>query len=122
MKNNIPIYIQIVDEVKRQIISKELKPGDKINSVRELAARFGVNPNTIQKALNELDLERIIEPKKGVGNFVINDEKLINRLREEKAKEIIQEFFFKIQGLGYEDEEIEKKINEYFNKKGIDND
>lgn len=54
-ENNIPIYIQLMEQMKLQIIAGELKPGDRIPSVRELAMVHKVNPNTMQKALSELE-------------------------------------------------------------------
>ncbi|MBQ2369863.1 MAG: GntR family transcriptional regulator, partial [Peptococcaceae bacterium] len=59
-QSNIPIYLQIMDDIKQQIVSGKLKPGDKLASVRDLAMQYGVNPNTMQKALSELEWEKLL--------------------------------------------------------------
>ena len=81
--NNIPIYIQIVETVKIQIISGILEPGERLLSVREMALQMKVNPNTIQKALQELEELKLIYTERTNGKFITTDEKLIKKYKEE---------------------------------------
>lgn len=80
----VPVYIQIMRQIKHSIIAGELKPGDKITSVRELAKELLINPNTILKAYGELEHEGVVVSKKGFGNFV--SEKLAQQTKEERAQ------------------------------------
>ena len=84
--NNKPIYLQLVDIIKLKIISKELKPGSKLSSVRDMAQEFGVNPNTMQRSLSELERENLLYSQRTSGRFVTDNEDNINQLREEVAK------------------------------------
>lgn len=80
----VPVYVQIMRQIKHLIISGVLKPGDKIPSVRELSVQLIINPNTILKAYGELEHEGVVFTKKGFGNFV--SEKLIQKTKEERGK------------------------------------
>ncbi len=81
-----PIYEQIIEKVKENIIKGILKPGDKLPSVRELASILTINPNTISKAYNELERMGAIEVMRGKGTFVAENFK--PTMDEEKMKEI----------------------------------
>ena len=81
-----PIYEQIIEKIKENIIKGILKPGDKLPSVRELASLITINPNTISKAYNELERMKAIEVLRGKGTFVVENFKPI--MNEEKMKEI----------------------------------
>ena len=70
---NIPIYLQIMDDIKQQIVSGRLKPGDKLASVRDLAMQYGVNPNTVQKSFEQLEQNGLIYSIRGSGWFVGNN-------------------------------------------------
>ena len=65
-----PIYLQVMEAIRKDILAGRLKPGDKVPSVRELASQLGVNPNTIQKALSELEREGLLESARTSGRFV----------------------------------------------------
>ena len=107
--NNKPIYLQLVDIIKLKIISKELKPGSKLSSVRDMAQEFGVNPNTMQRALSELERENLLYSQRTSGRFVTDN---INQLREEVAKVEILSLYNILTKLGYKKEElIELVIN-----------
>ena len=110
--NNKPIYLQLVDIIKLKIISKELKPGSKLSSVRDMAQEFGVNPNTMQRALSELERENLLYSQRTSGRFVTDNEDNINQLREEVAKVEILSLYNILTKLGYKKEElIELVIN-----------
>lgn len=83
--NNIPIYIQLLEYLKIYLISGVFKTGEKLPSVREFANEFKVNPNTMQKALAELENMNLIYTERTNGKYVTKDEKLINKLKDEYA-------------------------------------
>lgn len=109
--NNIPIYIQLLDNIKTDIICGKLKPGEKLSSVRELSTQFKVNPNTMQKALSELETEKLIYTERTNGKYVTEDEKLIEKIKKDYAKKITNDYFEKMQKIGINDSEIIKYIN-----------
>ena len=99
--NDRPIYTQLLEQIKRKIVSGEYKAGERLPSVREYAAEAGVNPNTMQRALAELERDGRVRAERTAGRFITEDEKLIQEVREELAKEQIQIFIRAMMGLGY---------------------
>ena len=83
---NIPIYIQIMNSIKQEIVTGLLKPGDKLSSVREHAETLSVNPNTVQRAYQELERESVSETRRGMGTFIVEKETLISDLKSEMAR------------------------------------
>lgn len=109
---NIPIYKQIVDLIKRRLVSGVLKPGDKLPSVREMSAELQVNPNTLQRAYQELERSGITYTQRGMGTFVKEDMDMIKLLKGEMAKEIIENFVRGMKDLGFTTDEIVKIVEE----------
>ncbi|MCH3963244.1 MAG: GntR family transcriptional regulator [Clostridium sp.] len=103
---NIPIYKQIMDGVKRSIVSAEVKPGDKLLSIREMSEKLKVNPNTIQRAYQELERLGITYTQRGMGNFVKEDVGMVKRLKEEMAEKIIERFIDGMRNIGFTNSEI----------------
>lgn len=116
--NDKPIYSQIVQQVKKLIVSGELKPGDRLDSVRDIAFSAKVNPNTVQRALSELERTGLVYAQRTNGRFITDDESLINDMRKDLAREEIAAFLESMKQLGFDDEEIIKMVkeknNEYF--------
>lgn len=83
--NNLPIYLQIMQYIKRQIVTGTLQAGDKIPSVRELAAELQINPNTVQRTFQELEREEVVETKRGLGRYVTSEERKIMTIKKEMA-------------------------------------
>ena len=83
-KNGIPIYSQIIDEMTMRIASGAYAPGDKLLSVRDMATEAGVNPNTMQRALSELERLGLVHTERTSGRFVTQDEELIMKLKKEQ--------------------------------------
>lgn len=104
--NNTPIYIQVMDMIKKQIVSKELQGGDKLPSVRELAITLKVNPNTIQRTYQELEREGISETQRGLGRYVTDDRQRTKLLKDEMCNELIQNFIKEMRALGFTDDII----------------
>lgn len=109
--NDRPIYTQLLEQIKRKIVSGEYGAGERLPSVREYAAEAGVNPNTMQKALAELEREGLVRTERTAGRFITEDEKLIQRVREELAKEQIQAFITAMRALGYSKEDSMEFMN-----------
>ena len=98
--NNIPIYIQLVDQLKIYIISGEMKSGERLPSVRDLALQTKVNPNTMQKALGELENLGLIYTERTNGKYVTKDEKLIEKLKDEYALTLAKSYFQGMKKIG----------------------
>jgi DNA-binding transcriptional regulator YhcF (GntR family) len=115
---NSPIYIQIMDEIKKRIVSGAMKPGERIAPVRELAASFGVNPNTMQRALSELEREGLVFTERTSGRFLTDDEKLIQSLRQQLAKQKLKEFIWQMTSLGFTIPQLCEMIVRYAKSEG----
>ncbi|KGN00602.1 GntR family transcriptional regulator [Clostridium novyi A str. 4570] len=102
----IPIYVQVMDIIKKDIISGKLKKGDKLSSVRDLSEKLKVNPNTVQRAYKELERENLAYTQRGMGTFIVEDVEIINDLKRNTAKDIMKKFIESMRSLGFEDEEI----------------
>ncbi len=107
-----PIFIQIIEKIQMDIISGIYRPGDKLPSVRELAAEASVNPNTMQKALSELERTGLVYSQRTSGRFITEDNAMIDRLKGELAKEIISQFLENMQRLGFKKEEAVSLMTE----------
>lgn len=103
---NSPIYLQIMRTIKQRIVSGALKAGERLPSVREQAETFAVNPNTVQRAYQELEREGITETKRGMGTFIAEKETLITDIRTEMAGEILRDFIRGMRVLGHDDASI----------------
>lgn len=108
--NNIPIYLQIADLIRRQIVSGELCPGERIPSVRDFAVSMKANPNTITKALAELENERLIFTERTNGKFVTFDQTLISSAQLQIAANATEEYLKNMRALGLSDIQILKCI------------
>lgn len=101
-----PIFIQILERIRMNIISGKYQPGEKLPSVRELAAEAAVNPNTMQRAFAELERAGLVYSKRTSGRFITEDQEMIETLKADIAKEKIRLFLENMQQLGYEKEQI----------------
>ncbi|WHX49966.1 GntR family transcriptional regulator [Paenibacillus woosongensis] len=110
--NNLPIYLQIMDYIKREIVTGKLKAGDKIPSVRELAVELQINPNTVQRTFQELEREAIVETRRGLGRYVTSEESKIMRIKKEMAGDLLERFIHGMQELGFSSEDIASIVAE----------
>lgn len=101
LDNNRPIYLQIVERIQMDIVSGVYHAGDKLPSVRELAAEAAVNPNTMQKALSELEGSGLVYTQRTNGRYITDDASLITAVRRQLAKEQIDIFLNNMQKLGF---------------------
>lgn len=110
--DNLPIYIQIMNLIKKRVISEELKGGDKLTSVRELSTELKVNPNTIQRSYAELERENLVFTQRGMGTFITEDKDVILELKKNMASNIVQSFILEMKSIGFKQKEIISLINE----------
>ena len=101
LNDDKPIYLQLVERLSKQIVAGSYRPGDKIPSVRDLAAQAGVNPNTMQRALTELERSGLINTNRTSGRSVSEDAQQIQSVREGLAKELVSQFLKEMSELGY---------------------
>ena len=105
-KDNLPIYIQIINLIKRRIVSGDLKEGEKLQSVRELSTEVKANPNTIQRSYSELEREGLVFTQRGMGTFVTEDKDIILKLKGDMASNKLQLFLSDMKSMGFKEEEI----------------
>jgi len=103
--NDRPIYIQLVEKLKLFIISGQYEPGSRLLSVRDLALEAKVNPNTMQKALGELENLGLIYTKRTSGKYVTEDEKLISKFKDEMAFEKVCTYLNDMKSIGFSKKE-----------------
>lgn len=109
---NIPIYLQIINKIKYDIIRGNLKVGEKLPSVREMAQKLKVNPNTLQRAYQELERQGITYTQRGMGTFVSQDEDTVISIKRETSKEMVSNFINGMKNLGFSNEDIISIIKE----------
>ncbi len=110
--NHVPIYLQIIDLIKKDIILGSKVPGEKLPSVRELAIEMKVNPNTVQKTYQEMERKELAFSKRGIGTFIIDRKSLVPELMAEMSTSIIDDFISKMHDIGYSNDEIIKQIED----------
>ena len=111
--NNIPIYIQLVEQLKIYIISGKILPGDRLPSVRDLALDSKVNPNTMQKALTELEEQKLIYTERTNGKYITEDKDLIEKIRKDYANELTKKYLSNMLDIGINKEDTTKYLKEY---------
>lgn len=109
-ENNMPIYLQIVEQIKMDIISGSKMPGERLPSVREWSLQNRVNPNTMQKALLELESLGLIYTERTNGKFVTEDKDLILRYRNDFAKKLANQFLSQMNCIGFDEKEAIKYL------------
>ncbi len=107
-----PIYLQIIERVQMDIITGRYQPGDKLPSVRDLSQEAAVNPNTMQKALSELERSGLIYSQRTSGRFITEDKELIHQMKKELAAAEVSAFVAHMKQLGITPEEIRQLLAE----------
>lgn len=114
LDSKIPIYIQIMNIMKKKIVSGELQGGDRVPSVREYASTLKVNPNTVQRVYSELENINLIYTKRGIGKFVTEDKNIIDETKRELFNDAIEGFIKESRELGFTKNEIIEIIDEKY--------
>ena len=111
-RSDLPIYSQLVEQIKLGIVSGNLLPGERLMSVRDMATEAGVNPNTMQRALQELERDGMVYSQRTAGRFVTENMQVIEREKKKFAEEQIRSFLEAMKKLGYQREEIFSLLKE----------
>ena len=114
-----PIYAQIIERVQLDIITGHYKPGEKLPSVRDLASEAAVNPNTMQKALSELEQSGLLYTQRTSGRFITEDTELIQRMKTTLASMQVREFIHKMRQIGLDDTEILQLIQTIMKEEAV---
>ena len=107
-----PIYEQVVEGIERDIVMGILRDREQLPSIRELSAILGVNPNTIQKALFELEWIGLIVTERTSGKYVTKDQNVLLKLRDDKVAKIIEDFFNSMDKIGIDKDKALQIIND----------
>ncbi len=111
--DSTPIYLQLVDRLQLMIANGTYPPGSKMPAVRELALEAGVNPNTVQRAMSELERAQLLFAQRTSGRFVTTDEEMLKQLKTQLSENHISHLFNQLNQLGFETDEIVKAVQNY---------
>lgn len=114
--NSVPIYVQVINKIKRDIISGTLKPGDKMPSTRDLAKELGINPNTTARVYKEMERDNLCYTKRGLGTYITESNERIELIRKEMADELINNFINGMLQLGFDYEDMVNFIKKMSSK------
>ncbi len=118
--DNLPIYLQIVNQIKKDIATEKLLAGQKLDSVRDLAKKFKVNPNTIARVYSEMEQESLVYTERGMGTFLTKDKDILKKLKNEMAKNIVDTYILQMSDLGFSQKEtleiLSKKLKGDYNE------
>jgi GntR family transcriptional regulator len=124
-ESGVPIYAQIMEQIKHLVAAGRLKPGDQLPTIRQLAVDLRVNPNTVVRAYHELDRQGVISTQQGRGTFIARrpDERRLVEMRKDRLRAIMGGALLEALSLGYEAEEIreafEKQLEEWRRENAI---
>ena len=108
-----PIYLQVINELKKKMVKGELKPGEKMPSSRDLAVEYKVNQNTAARIYREMEMQGWCFTRRGIGTFVSEEENMFRNLKKGMASELLKNFMHEMSGLGYKKDDIIDQIAEY---------
>jgi len=112
-RDDLPIYTQLVEQLKKAITSGALPPGGRLQSVRDMAMDAGVNPNTMQRALAELEQQGLVHTRRTSGRFVTEDTEVIRREGELLAKTITEGYLTSMKELGFSPADAAELVKKY---------
>ena len=118
--NDAPIYTQLIQQVKVGIVTGALPPGERLPSVRDLATEAGVNPNTMQRALAELERDGLVYSQRTAGRFVTEDNTMINTAKRSLAQRHVKTFLEAMLQLGFQKDEIISLIKQELGEEEAD--
>lgn len=121
-RNDAPIYTQLVAQIKLRIVAGTFQPGQRLPAVRDFAVEAGVNPNTMQRALAELEREQLVFSQRTAGRFVTEDSEMIQTIKQELAQQQLAQFFQAMAELGYARAEIVALVEQSGSKEAQDGD
>lgn len=110
--NTQPIYLQVINQIKKDMIQGRLPMGEKLPSGRELAVQYQINPNTAVRVYKEMEQAGMCFTKRGLGTFVTEDVEVITKMKEAMAEELLESFVQEMKDLGFSKEELIRIISE----------
>ena len=119
--NDAPIYSQLISQIQMGIVSGAFPPGERLPSVRDLATEAGVNPNTMQRALAELERDGLVYSQRTAGRFVTEDRTMIDSVKRGLAQRNIQAFWEAMTRLGYDRQEVLALMRQEVSEEGENN-
>lgn len=116
-ESGVPIYMQIVDRIKQQVVSGQLRPGQQLPTIRQLATDLRINYNTVGRAYAILDMEGVISTQQGRGTFIASrlNEGHLQKMRLDKLRVMLGQVVQEAMALGYSPQEIEHTLREQLN-------
>lgn len=108
--NNIPIYLQVINKIKSDIITGKLNPGDKMPSTRDLAKELGINPNTASRVYKEMEALGLCFKKRGLGTFITESDEIVKTIKNDMAEQLIGGFIEGMKKLGFSFDEMVELI------------
>ncbi|MFU0828258.1 MAG: HTH gntR-type domain-containing protein [Lachnoclostridium sp.] len=114
--NNIPIYLQVINDIKKDMVNGVIALGEKLPSGRELALKYKINPNTANRVYKELEAEEICYTKRGLGTYVTEDVEKLKKIREEMAANLLDNFIEGMKQLGFTKDELVQLLEDKFEK------
>jgi len=112
LETMIPAYIRIMQTIRQEIFSGELEPNQKMNSIKDLSKKYKVNPNTVQRALANLEEEGLLRSNRTAGKYVTDNKLLIKSIRCKEARKVTEEFISSLENLGIHPDELVKLFSE----------
>ncbi|QAT44017.1 GntR family transcriptional regulator [Aminipila luticellarii] len=112
METTIPTYIKIMQTIRQEIVSGVLEPDQKMASIKELSGKYHVNPNTVQRALANLEEEGLVKSRRTAGKYVTDNRLLIKSVRCKEARKITEEFLSSLEQLGIHPDELVSLFSE----------
>jgi|AGTN01.3.fsa_nt_gi Predicted transcriptional regulators len=110
--SRIPIYMQVIDLLKKRMVQGKIQPGEKLPSTRVLAVEYGVNPNTAARIYDEMEAMGLCYTERGLGTFMANDPSIVQRIRGETADRLLHEFVSEMAALGFSPQDMKIAIEE----------
>ncbi|WP_432664415.1 GntR family transcriptional regulator [Wukongibacter baidiensis] len=104
--NNIPIYLQVINKIKSDIITGKLNPGDKMPSTRDLAKELGINPNTASRVYKEMESLGLCFKKRGLGTFITESGEIVETIKDDMAEQLVGNFVEGMKKLGFSFDEM----------------
>ena len=112
--NNIPIYLQVINDIKRDMVNGVIALGEKLPSGRDLAFKYKINPNTANRIYKEMEAENVCFTKRGLGTYVTEDVDKLKKIREEMAGTLLDNFIEGMKQLGFTKEELIQLLEQRF--------
>ena len=112
-----PIYLQIMERIKKEIVVEKLLPTQQLPTVRELALQYQVNPNTVQRALSELERLNLVKSDRTIGRFVTDDQSLIQSLKEQMIMDKVNTFVSELDQLKVSQEDSINYLKQAFKER-----